>query len=221
MSNVVLTGKISLAIQFGVGVLDTFALSLPRSKNVLLRDLLKLELLVQVVEFVFYSWMVYTWGKYGLQNIIRFRYYDWMLTTPSMLVTLMAFLGASPSQTLGSFVAEHKDFITGIISLNFSMLLLGLSGEFQCVTQNQSVLLGFIPFVLYFGLIYNRFIADKNLPQTKVGLFYYYFMVWSLYGLVALLPPVPKNIGYNILDLFSKNLLGIVLSSMLISQPNS
>jgi bacteriorhodopsin len=221
MSNVILTGKISLAIQFGVGVLDAYSLTLPRTKDVLLRDLLKLELTVQSIEFVFYAWMVYSWGKHSLESIVRFRYYDWMLTTPSMLVTLMAYLGASPSQTLGSFVQEHQDFIATVITLNLTMLLFGLSGELGCVSQKRSVILGFVPFMIYFGFIYNRFVDGKDLPRHKVLMFFYFFGIWSIYGLVALLPPQPKNVGYNILDLFSKNLLGIILSILLISRPES
>ena len=42
MSNVILTGKFSLGVQFVVGALDTFALTLPRSRDILLRDLLHL-----------------------------------------------------------------------------------------------------------------------------------------------------------------------------------
>jgi bacteriorhodopsin len=221
MSSVILTGKISLGIQAIVGALDAYALTLPRSRNILLRDLLKVELAVQIVEFIFYAWMVSSWGKHGLQTITQFRYYDWMITTPSMLITLMAFLGGSPTQTLVSFVQEHLDFITTIISLNLTMLLLGLSGELQCVSQTRSVILGFIPFVLYYGLIYQRFIQDKNLPPMKVKLFFYFFGIWSIYGLVALFPLVSKNIGYNILDLFSKNLVGVVLSMLLISSEES
>jgi bacteriorhodopsin len=221
MSNVILTGKISLGIQFIVGILDLYALNLPRSKDVLLRDLLKLELFVQTVEFIFYSWMVRSWGKHGLQSIVQYRYYDWMITTPAMLITLMAFLGGSPTQSLESFVSEHKDFIVGITSLNFSMLLLGLGGELQCISQTRSVILGFIPFFIYFALIYNRFVADKQVSSNKVLLFYFFFIIWSIYGIVALLPSSAKNISYNILDLFSKNLLGVILSVLLITRPET
>jgi bacteriorhodopsin len=220
-SFVITTGKISLGIQAIVGTLDAYALTLPRTRDVLLRGLLKVELVIQIVEFIFYAWMVQSWGKHDLQSIVQFRYYDWMITTPSMLITLMAYLGGSPSQTLTSFVQEHLDFITTIVSLNLTMLLLGLSGELQCVSQTRSVFLGFIPFVTYFGLIYQRFIQGKTLPDSKIKLFYYFFGVWSIYGLVALLPPVGKNVGYNILDLFSKNLVGVVLSVLLISRPPS
>lgn len=222
MSAVISTGKLSLAIQVIVGALDSYVLTLPRSREILLRDLLKVELVVQFIEFIFYAWMVRSWGSHSLERIVRFRYYDWMLTTPSMLITLMAFLGADETESLWTFVQKHSDFIASILSLNFSMLLLGLGGELQCVPQTKSVLLGFIPFLIYFAMIYHRFIyQQKNIQASRVQLYFYFFVIWSAYGLVALAPPTPKNVGYNILDLFSKNLVGVILSIMLFMRPAS
>lgn len=221
MSSVIFTGKVSLGIQALVGALDVYALTLPRSQSVLLRDLLKLELGVQAIEFIFYAWMVQSWGDHSLERIVRFRYLDWMLTTPFMLITLMAFLGGSEDEPLWTFVQTHSDFITSVVSLNALMLVLGLSGEFQCVPQTQSVVLGFLPFFTYFAMIYSRFIYQKNIAPSRVQLFYYFFLIWTTYGMVALVPSEPKNIGYNILDLFSKNFLGVVLSVMLFVRPAS
>jgi bacteriorhodopsin len=221
MSNVILTGKISLGLQFIVGIMDSFVLTLPRSKNILLRDLIKLELFVQIIEFIFYFWMVRSWGKYKISTITQIRYYDWAFTTPAMLITLMAFLGGSENQTLFSFIQEHSQFIAKIIFLNLSMLLFGLAGERKYLSQKKSVVLGFIPFIIYYTMIYQKFIHNKNLPKIKIYLFMYYFITWSVYGIVALLPDVPKNIGYNILDLFSKNILGVLLSILLFLQPPS
>lgn len=221
MSQVILTGKISLGVQFAVGAIDMYALTLPRSRDVLLRDLLKLELFVQSIEFTFYLWMVQSWGKYDLATVTRTRYLDWMITTPSMLITLMAFLGGSETQTLSSFVSQNGQFITAILALNMLMLLIGLAGEMKQIPQQKAVALGFVPFVLYFGMIYYRFVHQKPIAPSKVRLFYYFLVIWSLYGVVGLLPPVPKNTGFNILDLFSKNLLGIILSALLLNQPVS
>lgn len=221
MSKVVLSGKISLGIQFAVGALDVYALTLPRSREVLLRDLLKLELFVQTIEFIFYAWMVKSWGKYDLETVTRFRYIDWMITTPTMLITLMAFLGGSESQTLKSFLVQEWQFISTVVALNLLMLLFGIAGEMNQLSQRKAVALGFVPFVIYFALIYHRYIFQKSLPLYKVRLFYYFLAVWSVYGLVALLPQTPKNIGFNILDLFSKNLLGIILSVLITNRPVS
>ena len=48
-TNVIVTGKVSLGIQFAVAAFDAYVLMLPRSREVLLRDLLKVELGVQTV----------------------------------------------------------------------------------------------------------------------------------------------------------------------------
>lgn len=222
MSNVILTGKFSLGVQFLTGMLDLCALTLPRAKDILLRDLLKLEFFVQIIEFSFYVWMVRSWGSHSLSNIVRYRYYDWIITTPTMLITLMAFLGAPEDKSLWSFVREHRNFITTILSLNTIMLILGLSGELKYITTKQSVSLGFVVLILYFGMIYDKFIHNnKNISISKIRLFYYFFVIWSIYGIFALLPDAPKNMGYNILDLFAKNLLGVVLSVMLWLRPKS
>lgn len=138
-----------------------------------------------------------------------------------MLITLMAFLGAPEATSLWDFIKEHRSFIGIVLSLNTTMLLLGLSGELKYISQKQSVTLGFVFLIIYFGLIYNKFIHEKNIPSSKFRLFYYFFVVWSIYGVVALLPNEPKNVGYNILDLFAKNLLGVVLSVMLWLRPKS
>jgi len=224
-TKVIVTGKISLVIQFLIGGVDTYALTLPRSHDVLLRDLLKVELGVQIVEFIFYLWMLRQWKsnpKNNLKRILRFRYCDWFITTPTMLITLMAFLGGAPQQSLFSFIQQHWNFITNVLFLNLSMLWIGLLGEWGTIPQPHSVVFGFIPFIIYFGMIYKRFVfTNKQLPSYKVQMFYYFFIIWSLYGVIGFFPPVVRNIGYNILDLFSKNVIGVVLSFLLIQRPPS
>ena len=219
-TKVIVTGKVSLGIQFVVAAFDVYVLLLPRPREVLLRDLLKVELGVQMVEFIFYLWMVRQWkANKSLKRILQFRYCDWMITTPTMLITLTAFLGGTPQQSLFSFIQQHFKFLIYVLLLNFFMLWFGLQGEWGNIPQTQSVLFGFIPFILYFAMIYKRFVDKKQLPRYKVQIFYYFFIIWSLYGVIGFFPPVFKNIGYNILDLFSKNAVGLVLSFLLLHRP--
>jgi bacteriorhodopsin len=72
---------------------------------------------------------------------------------------------------------------------------------------------------LYYKIIYNNFVKDEVIENTTrerkkeiKGLFWYFFSVWSIYGIAALFPYKEKNISYNILDLFSKNFFGLFLS---------
>ena len=92
------------------------------------------------------------------------------------------------------------------------MLLFGYLGEKKIISTVTGVVLGFIPFILYYFLIFINFVRNK----TGFYLFLYFFIFWGLYGVAALLPYNIKNASYNILDLFSKNFFGIFLSYIVI-----
>lgn len=199
----------SLVIQFLTGAIDVWGLNIkvPKDKEIF-RDLLKVELGVQSVEFIFYSWMIYNFDK--IENITPYRYLDWLITTPVMLVTLTAYLDNESYDNLSNYVENNKEFVVKIIVLNLIMLLIGLMGELNKINYNTAIILGFIPFIYYFKLIYDKYMT-RQLSSDKVKLFWFFAIVWTLYGIVALLPYEPKNTAYNILDLVSKNLFGVFL----------
>ncbi len=101
------------------------SIKVPKDKEIF-KDLLKVELGVQGVEFLFYSWMVYNFDK--IENITPYRYLDWLVTTPVMLVTLTAYLDNESYDNLSNYVESNKEFVVKIIVLNLIMLLLGLMG---------------------------------------------------------------------------------------------
>lgn len=203
------SAKISLLIQFITGIINFDALSIdvPHDKQIF-KDLLNVELSVQTVEFIYYFWMVNNLS-YN-QNITPTRYLDWIITTPTMLVTLMAYLDSSNTKNLKSFIKSNKKIIVEVTVLNFIMLLFGLLSEFKILNTKTSVALGFIPFALYFKIIYNKFIT-KNTTTQQTQIYGLFLIIWSLYGVAALLPYNEKNTMYNILDLFAKNFFGILL----------
>ena len=202
---------LSLIIQLLVGVVDLWGISIdiPNDKNIF-KDLLKLELGVQVVEFAFYLWMVLNITT--VKNITPYRYLDWFITTPTMLLTLMIFLSKDKETYNGivQFISDNKDDVIKVGLSNVLMLVFGLLGEYQYINNTLAVGLGFIPFVYYYKKIYDKNITEESTSQQK-GLFWFFFIVWSVYGLAALLPYIPKNVLFNILDLFSKNLIGVIL----------
>jgi len=216
---------ISLFIQFITGVFgfNTSNIKVPKDKQIF-KELLKVELIVQVVEFIYYYWMVNNLSFN--QNITPTRYFDWMITTPTMLVTLMAYLDSSQPKDLDSsqpkdldssqpkdlysFIKLNKNIIIKVIVLNFIMLIFGLFSELKILNTKTAVALGFVPFILYFKIIYNNFI-NKNSPPRQIIMYSFFVIIWSLYGVAALLPYNEKNTMYNILDLFAKNFFGIIL----------
>ena len=214
---------VSLFIQFITGLIDIWGLNLPINSSVkIFRQLLWIELFVQVVEFIFYIWLVVNINK--KENITIYRYFDWFITTPSMLLTLMAYLDTSNNQVdtnLWEFIKKYSRVVVLVFILNWIMLGLGLVGELGLMNPRTSTLIGFIPFVLYYYIIYQTFIVDKDVSQTKKNVFFYFFIVWSLYGISALLPYQQKNTSYNILDLFAKNFFGLFLVYILYKNSTS
>jgi bacteriorhodopsin len=207
------SGIVSLLVQLVIGILDYKAINLEISpSNEMLKDLLRVELVVQVLEFIFYIWLIFFFNKVS-QNITPFRYLDWAVTTPLMLITLSGFLNHDETKPtrLSEFLSDNKGSIITIVLLNAAMLLFGLIGEFGYLNVYTSTALGFIPFALNF-----KYIKDTFLPSDKDGfknaVFYWFVFFWALYGVFALTSYTVKNVGYNILDIFAKNVFGLFLA---------
>ena len=93
------------------------------------------------------------------------------------------------------------------------MLLFGYLGEINLMPILLGVSLGFIPFLIYYYIIYKKYALSSN--DDGLNIFFYFFIIWALYGIVAVLPYKIKNMCYNMLDIFSKNFFGIFLSYLL------
>jgi bacteriorhodopsin len=216
-----ISGVISLIVQFIVGIIDYVAINLKlESKDEILKDLLKLELVVQIVEFLFYIWLIYYFNKVS-KNITPFRYVDWSITTPLMLISLSALLkhgdDGTTGERLSDFLSNNKGSVAKIVILNSIMLLCGLMGELGYLSTYMAVGLGFIPFVLNFKHIKDTFLpSSSDVPSSenkfKNVVFYWFVFFWSLYGVFATMNYTTKNTGYNILDLFAKNFFGVFLA---------
>lgn len=230
----------SIVVQVVTGVIELLALFVKTAPGMaLIRQLLGLELAVQAVEGAFYAWL-YT-NINTVKNITPKRYADWVLTTPTMLVTLVAYLiylnsdkgNGNDSLSFIQILRENAVPIAQIVGLNWLMLLFGYLGEVGVIPLVTGVVLGFVPFIAYFYIIYERFVVNNainvnainvntnnaNNANNNTGLkMYAYFLVfWSLYGIVALLPYTLKNTIYNVLDLFAKNFFGLFLSYLIVS----
>ena len=207
---------ISIVVQiitFIIGIHGIFT-EIPIIYN-LIKELIFLELFVQLIEGVFYIWLAYNFSK--ITNITPKRYFDWALTTPTMLITLISYLlfinaketNQTQGLTLYSILTTNSNIIIPILLLNWAMLLFGYLGEIKVIPVLYSIILGFIPFIIYYAMIYYNFVQTNN---NGFMFFLYFLFFWSLYGFVAALPYYTKNILYNILDLFAKNFFGLFLA---------
>ena len=202
----------SIVIQVITGIIEvgTLFLKVP-TKLLLLKQMMMLEVLVQLIEGSFYIYWFYNFKK--IINITPSRYADWVITTPTMLVNLICYYIFLQNKNLTFLTIWNKEWktILPILVLNWLMLLFGYLGEINVLPIVTSVLLGFIPFLIYFYMIYINYVTSIQ----NTSLFYYFFIFWALYGVAAMMPYKLKNNSYNILDLFAKNFFGIYLSYLL------
>jgi len=212
------TGIFSFIIQVITTIFDTYALYIPIPPSLYdIKGLLWIEYIVNFIEGFFYIWMIYNFS--AVKNITKFRYYDWIITTPTMLFTYSMYLliirkiEEKQKHTLLESVYNEKYTLIIIILLNWLMLYFGYIGELGKMSVNLSTFLGFIPFTMMFYIIY-----EKYAKYTSLGIntFIYFVSVWSLYGVAALMSYEVKNIMYNILDLFAKNFFALFLAYVLI-----
>jgi hypothetical protein len=210
---------ISVVIQIITGAFEIFSLFIKvPSDFTIIRELLILEVSVQIIEGLFYLWLVLNFAS--VTDITPKRYIDWSITTPTMLITLVFYLiysyhrekNTTSSLEFFDLLSKNASNITYILSLNWLMLIFGYIGEKKIISTTSGVLLGFIPFILYYLIIYINYVRT----QSGFNLFLYFFIFWSLYGVVALFPYYLKNASYNILDLFAKNFFGIFLSYIIL-----
>lgn len=178
-------------------------------RDKILKDILILETIVQIVEAIFYVWVVAALKDIDLMT--PRRYIDWFITTPTMLLStiiFMEYLKNEETFSFTEFMNEHKVNITLIFVSNALMLIFGYMGEIGKMNKTRSVFAGFIPFMFSFYIIYENYAK-----HTELGfkLFIFLLTVWSLYGFAALLGTKNKNISYNLLDIVAKNFYGLFI----------
>jgi hypothetical protein len=216
-----ITLVISIIVQIITGIIEigAFFVKVPTIYSII-KQLLIIELTVQIIEGIFYVWLAYNFNN--VLNVTPKRYIDWVITTPTMLITLMVYLiylnkkieNKTSELDLFTLFKNNLNIFIPVVILNWLMLLFGYLGEMKIIPVLLGVLLGFIPFLIYYYMIYVNYVTQNT---DGYLLFWYFFIFWSLYGVVAVLPYYVKNAFYNILDLFAKNFFGIFLSYIIFS----
>ena len=216
-----ITLVISIIVQIITGIIEigAFFVKVPTIYSII-RQLLLIELVVQFLEGSFYFWLAFNFTK--VLDVTPKRYIDWVITTPTMLITLIIYLiylnkkveNKTNELEFFTIFKDNSTVIIPVLILNWLMLLFGYLGEIKAIPVLVGVFLGFIPFLIYYYLIYVNYVTENS---NGYLLFWYFFFFWSLYGFVAVLPYYLKNALYNILDLFAKNFFGVFLSYIIFS----
>lgn len=227
----------SLFVQIITGIINIYVYFLPIARELsIVKKMLELELFVQFIEGAFYVWFASIFSY--IKNVTPTRYYDWAITTPTMLFTFCLYLDYlgerdKPKENLApllestdndndkkrpsvkdttilEYFKQNWGVLLPIFFLNMMMLIFGYLGEIGELDNTTAVLCGFLPFITYFVIIYEKF-AKYSSFYGKV-IYWIFLSIWALYGLAALGSYYWKNIAYNILDLFAKNFFGIILA---------
>ena len=216
------SARFSLIVQIIICLICSYGLTFKlEPKHIILNELLILETVVQVIELMFYVGLVYSFSKLK-NNVSVLRYYDWFLTTPTMLFTIIAFMiyknqlnkqeknkEKSGSYTsITSIFQENKEIIMHILLLNAAMLGFGVLGEKKILSRKRAFLSGSAAFTSAFYLIYENFVNDLLINKQ---VFWFNFILWAMYGIAYTFSYKNQNIAYNILDIFSKNLNGLLI----------
>ena len=215
---VLLTVYFSIFMQIMTSIIqfEGIFIKLP-AEHAILTDILKMETIVQMIEACFYVWLIFNFKN--IQKIASKRYYDWVITTPLMIIATLMYmkyldLRENDKQTeprilkFNDFLQDNTINISKITVSNFLMLLLGYLGGINVMSIMNSVIIGTIFFIYTFYIIWDQY--AKYSTEGKL-LFYFLFVVWGLYAVAALMKAKYKNISYNILDIISKNFYGLYI----------
>lgn len=178
-----------------------------RTKNESMRHILNLETCISIIATFFYSHFVYEFKDYKEINyklINLNRYVDWAITTPIMLLVLIL---AFKYNYNGKSVVSFNDFFI-ITILNYFMLIIGYLGELKIFNKIFANIFSFVFFILMYLYIYFKYIYNKYNRQN-ILLYSLFVILWAIYGFIYLFNNKYRNIGYNILDLFSKCFVGL------------
>ena len=132
-----------------------------------------------------------------------YRYIDWSITTPIMLLVLCLYMANNINTTV-----KLTTYIS-VVVLNYIMLAFGYLGEVGTTDRTTGLVGGFIAFGLMYSIIYNTFMSKYSFANSV--LFWFYAVVWSLYGVVYYVGDGYKIAVTNVLDLISKCFVGLGL----------
>lgn len=161
----------------------------------------------------------------GAEFVTVYRYVDWILTTPLMLIKFPLILGLGP---------RGRMFMVRLILLDLIMITFGFFGELNA--DNAALRYGFFAvggfaWLIILGLLFK---AMNNLPASTPDsvisgariMFFFILIGWSIYPIGYVLPTFGmslelKNLVYNIGDLVNKVGLALVVYAAVVAVPGN
>jgi len=175
------------------------------------RHVMNLETCISIVAGYFYSVFVQKIEDFSKNDkpidwadITITRYIDWSITTPMMLLVLSLVLGQNTNTPV------KLPVIGSVFLLNYIMLFIGYLGETDKIVHKTAMILGFIPFILMFAIIFITFVKPKYV-FANYALYSVFVSIWAIYGIAYMFNEEYKNIAMNVLDCIAKCFVGLGL----------
>lgn len=148
---------------------------------------------------------------------VAYRYVDWLLTVPLLLIELILVMKLSQSETV-----KKATLLGGAAAI---MIILGYPGEIAADMGTRQLwwIFSMIPFLfIVFSLVVGLKSSVAEQPEGAKGLInmacWVVVISWSFYPVVYLLPNlgiesayVAVEIGYSIADIVSKAAFGVLI----------
>ena len=153
-----LIGSIVIQVITGIIEITSLFIRIPVEFS-LLKEMMVLELFVQLIEGSFYIYWLYDFKN--ILNITPNRYFDWVITTPTMLINLIFYLiflqykdnNTTDKLTFLNLCKTEFSTIITVLLLNWMMLLFGYLGEISAIPQQIALsLISFSIAILVFSL---------------------------------------------------------------------
>jgi bacteriorhodopsin len=167
--------------------------------------------------------------KSGMPFNDAYRYVDWILTVPLLLIELILVMRLSPKETVSKSVR--------LGSLAALMIVLGYPGEISDVAGTRWVWwsLSMIPFL---WIVFELFVGLKasldSQPPAARGLInmarYMVIASWAFYPIVFIFPmlgvdgaaaEIYVQVGYSIADIVAKAVFGVLIFAIALKKSNS
>lgn len=157
----------------------------------------------------------------GVAFNVAYRYVDWLLTVPLLLIELILVMGLSRSETV-----RQSTLLGGAAAL---MIILGYPGEVSGGIDDRRLLWGALSMIPFLYIVYSLFsglsesIAKQ--PEDVRGLVsaarWVVVLSWSFYPVVYFAPFVMNldggtaktviEVGYTAADIIAKSVFGVMI----------
>jgi bacteriorhodopsin len=134
-----------------------------------------------------------------LREITKLRYIDWAITTPLIILVMILFYSNGSAPKWSTYLI--------LVILNYGMLVSGYLGESKQIDKEKGFAIGFI----FLALMLIALITCCVPHNSNHAALYFFGLIWSGYGVAYLMNEEQKNLSYNILDVVSKAVFGIIL----------